>query len=120
MSDGAAVAIRGVALTDSTFADGGGYLVDATAGIAVLLSNGSFARGTELVVHGTIDDRYAQRTIRADAAGVEILGTGADPVPQPASTAAVGESIEGRAGRAVRHDRRRPDEPRRRNRHPAR
>ncbi len=95
MPDGAAVAIRGVALTDSTFADGGGYLVDATAGIAVLLSNGSFARGTELVVHGTIDDRYAQRTIRADAAGVEILGTGADPVPQPASTAAIGESIEG-------------------------
>ena len=95
MPDGAAVAIRGVALTDSTFADGGGYLVDATAGVAVLLSSGSFARGSELVVHGTIDDRYAQRTIRADGAGVEILGTGADPVPLPASTAAIGESIEG-------------------------
>lgn len=95
MSDGAEVTIRGVALTDSAFADGGGYLVDATGGVAVLMASGTFARGVELVVHGTVDDRYAQRTVRADAAGVEAVGTASDPAPRPAATAGIGESVEG-------------------------
>ena len=44
-ADGALVTVEGAAMTDSAFADGGGYLADGTAGIAVLLSDGSFPRG---------------------------------------------------------------------------
>ena len=44
--------VEGVSLTDSAFSDGGGYLADATGGIAVLLSDGSFPRGMTLRVTG--------------------------------------------------------------------
>ena len=111
MADGAAVDVRGVALTDSDFADGGGYLVDAPAAIAVLLSNGAFARGTELLVHGTIDDRYAQRTIRADAAGRRVLGTARTRCRSRRRQPPIGESVEGALVEHRRHDRRRPARP---------
>ena len=42
MPDGASVLVEGLSLTDSGFSDGGGYLADATGGIAVLLSDGTF------------------------------------------------------------------------------
>lgn len=90
------VTVRGVALTASDFADGGGYLADASGGIAVLLADGAFTRGTELLVTGELDDRYAQRTIRASVAGVTVLGAGAEPVPLPIATGDVGEAVEGR------------------------
>ena len=96
LADGAEVTIRGFALTDSAFADGGGYLTDATGGVAVLMSSGTFARSTELIVRGTVDDRYAQRTIRAEASGLELIGTGVDPTPLPATTGGIGEPVEGR------------------------
>ena len=65
LADGTTVTVEGDALTASDFTDGGGYLADATGGIAVLLDGGSFARGDHLIVTGTVDDRFAQRTIRA-------------------------------------------------------
>src|SRR4029077_16592415 len=64
LPDGSVVTVEGVGLTASDFADGGGYVADVTGGIAVLLSDGSFSRGQLLRVTGTLDDRYAQRTIR--------------------------------------------------------
>ena len=78
MADGSIVTVRGVALTASDATDGGGYLVDATGGIAVLPATGSFARGQDVVVTGTLDDRYAQRTLRVDASGIEKLPEGAE------------------------------------------
>jgi hypothetical protein len=84
-----------VALADSAFTDGGGYLTDGTAGIAVLLSDGSFARGQLLRVGGTVDDRYSQRTIRASAAQITSLGTGSEPLPVDTDTGSVGEPYEG-------------------------
>ena len=95
MADGSVVTIEGTTLTDGTFADGGGYLVDATGGIAVLLSDGSFARGQRVSVTGTVDDRFSQRTIRTDASGVQVIGPGEEPAAQAATTGGIGESFEG-------------------------
>ncbi|HET7083004.1 MAG TPA: lamin tail domain-containing protein [Candidatus Limnocylindria bacterium] len=93
--DGATVTIEGVALTAGDFADGGGYLVDATAGIAVLVTEGSYARGELLRVTGTVDDRYAQRTIRATGDAIASLGAGSEPLPMDAATGLIGEGLEG-------------------------
>jgi hypothetical protein len=95
LADGTTVLVEGIALTDSAFADGGGYLADDAAGIAVLLTDGSFARGVFLRVSGVLDDRFSQRTIRADAAGIAVLGDGTDPTAQPRATGQIGENEEG-------------------------
>lgn len=94
--DGSEATIEGVALSDSTFSEGGGYLADATGGIAVLLADGSFSRGQRIRMTGIIDDRFAQRTLRSDAAGLEVLGTGSEPAPVASTTGAIGESLEAR------------------------
>lgn len=94
--DGSTVTVEGVTLTAGDFTDGGGYLVDATAGIAVLVSDGAFSRGERLRVSGTLDDRYAQRTIRATADTITSLGAGSEPPPVQAATGSIGEPIEGR------------------------
>ncbi len=94
--DGAVVTVEGLALTASDFADGGGYLADATAGIAVLVADGSFPRGALLRITGTVDDRYAQRTIRTTAAQITSVGSGTDPLPLDTATGNIGESLEGR------------------------
>jgi hypothetical protein len=96
MPDGATVSVAGIALTDSTFGDGGGYLADSTGGIAVLPDSGTFARGDALLVRGAVDDRYSQRTIRAAGADLTLLGVGAEPAATPVSTGSVDESVEGR------------------------
>ncbi|MEP7040203.1 MAG: lamin tail domain-containing protein [Chloroflexota bacterium] len=93
--DGATVTVEGVTLTASAFVDGGGYLVDATAGIAILLSDGAFGRGERLRVTGTVDDRYAQRTIRASAATITSLGSATEPLAMDALTGSIAEALEG-------------------------
>ena len=95
LPDGSRATISGVALTPSAFNDGGGYLVDDTAGIAVLVSDGSFERGERLQVTGLVSDRYHQRTIRADVGGVSRLGRATDPAAARRGTGAVGEDDEG-------------------------
>ena len=93
---GARVTIEGVALTGSDFHDGGGFVTDASGGIAVLVDGGAYGRGAQLRVTGTIGDRFAQRTLRADAADVQVLGGGLDPEPAAATTLTVAEATEGR------------------------
>jgi hypothetical protein len=95
MADGATVTVRGVAITNSDFGDGGGYIADDTGGVAVLVSSGAFARGTELLVTGTIADRYAQRTIRTDAGSIVAIGSASEPSARGVATADVTESVEG-------------------------
>lgn len=95
MPDSASVTVAGVAHTDSTFAEGGGYLADASGGIAVMVAGATFTRGTALIISGVVDDRYAQRTIRTDAAGLTELGPGVPPEALPVATGGVGESLEG-------------------------
>ena len=95
LADGATVLVEGVSLTDSAFSDGGGYLADATGGIAVLLSDGSFPRGMTLRVQGELDQRFSQRTIRAIGADVTILGPGSEPAAITATSGSIGEAHEG-------------------------
>jgi hypothetical protein len=96
LPDGGVATIEGVSLTDGTFTDGGGYVADQTGGIAVLVSGGTFPRGQLLRVTGEIDDRYHQRTLRADASHVLVLGAAGDPAASSAQTGEVGETLEGR------------------------
>jgi hypothetical protein len=96
LPDGSLVTVRGVALTGSAFSEGGGYLDDGGAGIAVLLADGAFARGSELTVTGTVDDRYAQRTLRSNSADLVSDGVAPEPDPIVVGTGAVGEPTEGR------------------------
>lgn len=93
--DDAVVTVEGTALTASNFHDGGGFLADASGGIAVLLDEGSFARGDLLRVMGTVDDRFSQRTLRSGGTDVVTLGSGVAPAALTLSTGAVNESIEG-------------------------
>ena len=92
MPDGSSVTIEGTALTASTFTDGGGYVWDGSGGIAVLLAEGGFSRGEVIRVTGVLDDRYHQRTLRANNAS--ITGTGSDPSATTVATGSVAESSE--------------------------
>ena len=96
LPDGSQATIEGVSLADGTFAEGGGYLADDTAGIALLVGDGSFPRGVLLRATGIVDDRYHQRTLRAAVADVTVLGPAADQTPIAAGTGAIGEVLEGR------------------------
>ncbi len=95
LPDGSSVTVIATALTGNAFSEGGGYVADATGGIAVLLSDGGFPRGPLLQVSGTVDDRYHQRTIRAAGADVLLLGDGSEPQTGPVTTGEVGEPYEG-------------------------
>jgi hypothetical protein len=95
LPDGTEATIEGVALTGSSFTDGGGYVADATGGIAVIVTDGSFERGFQVRLTGELDDRFSQRTLRVDGADLVLLGSAPDPGPQPAATGAIGESLEG-------------------------
>jgi hypothetical protein len=95
LPDGTRVTIEGTALTSSTFTEGGGYVADDTAGIAILVSAGSFERGQRLRISGTVDDRFAQRTVRASGMDVAVSGPGSEPDPLLRSTGSLGEGVEG-------------------------
>lgn len=99
LADGASARIRGVALTGADFTDGGGYVDDGTGGIAVLVTGGSFARGDLVEVGGEVDDRFSQRTLRAAAEDLAVVGGGTEPSALPTTTGGTGESLEGRLAR---------------------
>lgn len=101
LPDGTTVTIEGVALTDAAFHDGGGFVADASAGIAVLVDGGTFERGVTLRLTGEVGDRFSQRTLRVAAANVTVLGAGSDPAPISVATGAIGEGIEGSLARAA-------------------
>ncbi len=95
LDDGMEVTVEGIALTGSDFHDGGGFIADATGGIAVLVTDGGFARGDHVRVTGELDDRFSQRTLRVAAPAITALGTGGDPSAVEVATGAVGEGAEG-------------------------
>ena len=95
LPDGTEVTVEGTALSDSDFTDGGGYVADTSGGLAAIVSGAAFARGDLLRLTGTIDDRFSQRTLRVEAAGLARLGAGTEPGAAPVGTGAVGEAVEG-------------------------
>ncbi len=48
-----------------------------------------------MLVTGVVDDRYAQRTLRADASALTVLGPGVAPAPIELATGSVDETVEG-------------------------
>ncbi len=96
LPDGASVTVEGSAMTGSTFTDGGGYLADATGGIAVIVEGGRFERGQRIRATGTLDQRYAQRTLRVSGVALSVVGIGVDPTITEVPTGLVGEALEAR------------------------
>ncbi len=75
-----------------------GFVQDATAGIAVYLDADLVPvaqAGSRVRLSGTLDSRYAQRTLRVTTASVVVLGSDALPGPVPVDTGAAGEPVEG-------------------------
>ncbi len=94
LPDGAEARIAGTALMDSGFADGGGCVVDDSGGIAVLPDGAIFARGDRVDAMGTIDDRYAQRTLRVASSALAIVGSALEPAAVEVPTGEIGEALE--------------------------
>src|SRR6185295_17187721 len=59
---------------------------------------GTIAAGTAIVLNGTLDSRYAQRTIRASEADLVIVGQPGVPVPV---SIAIGDALEPFEGQRV-------------------
>ena len=101
MVDDTVVTVAGILTTDlGTLESGhGGFVQDATGGIAIYLDTVAAATlpaGTAVTVHGTLDDRFAQRTLRATASGITTDGSGPMPAALASGTGAAGEAVEGR------------------------
>jgi Lamin Tail Domain len=100
LADGSAVAIDGVVTAGlgSLESGHGGFVQDATGGIAVYLDAPAttvFAAGTAVRLAGTVDDRYAQRTLRVAESDVEVVSPAPLPVPVDLPSGGIGESVEG-------------------------
>ncbi|HET8776060.1 MAG TPA: hypothetical protein VFN76_00230, partial [Candidatus Limnocylindria bacterium] len=95
-ADGTAVTVEGIVIAGTDFHDGGGFVADATGGMALIVADGSVARGQLVRITGDVDDRFSQRTLRATAADVVTLGPGSEPMPTPVTTGSIGEAVEGR------------------------
>ncbi len=100
MPDGAEVTVAGVLTTDLGALEAGrtAFLQDATGGIALYLDAVAatpVAIGSTVIVRGTIDDRFAQRTLRAAESDIAVTGTSALPAALGSSSGAAGESVEG-------------------------
>ncbi|HET8786988.1 MAG TPA: hypothetical protein VFM38_15245, partial [Candidatus Limnocylindrales bacterium] len=100
LPDGTTVTLAGVLTTDLGALEGtrGAFVQDATGGIAIYLDaplTTPLPIGTSLVVRGSIDDRFAQRTLRA--AETDIVATGAAAVPESlaVTSGAASEALEG-------------------------
>lgn len=104
LANGATATIEGTLTTalDALEAGRSSFIEDATGGIGLYLDalpTVSWPAGTVVRVSGTLDDRYAQRTLRAAVSAVVIVGAGTLP---DAPSVAVSELGEGREGRRVR------------------
>ena len=92
--------IEGTLTTDLGALESGraGFVQDGTAGIAVYLDavpGSPISAGTVVRLLGTIDERYAARTIRSAVASIEILGTQGLPDPRMQTTGSIDEQVEG-------------------------
>ena len=96
---GTTVVIEGTLTTDLGALESGraGFVQDGTAGIAVYFDaapGSSIPAGTMVRLVGTIDERYAARTLRSTVATIVILGTQALPDPRLQATGSIDEQVE--------------------------
>ncbi len=100
MPNDASVTVEGVVTValGSLEAGRAGFVQDASAGISVYLDAAiaePIPPGRLVSVAGTIDDRFAQRTLRASLDRLRIVGTVELPTPIAMTTGAAGEAMEG-------------------------
>lgn len=99
--DGTDVVVRGVLTTALGSLESGrkAFLQDDSGGIALYLDaavvGGAPGAGTEVLVSGTVDDRFAERTVRVASTDVIALGPSEVPSAAPVFSGAVGEGVEG-------------------------
>jgi hypothetical protein len=101
MPDGSSATVTGVLTTPLAVLEGArsAFLQDATGGIALYLdaaATGRIEAGTAIRVSGTLDERFAQRTLRIAEADLVIVGRGGLPEPTTVTTGGTGEAHEGR------------------------
>jgi hypothetical protein len=94
------VVVEGTLTTDLGGLESGrtGFVQDETAGIAVYLDAELVPvvqAGSRVRVAGTLDSRYAQRTLRAKVVDVAVLSSVTLPAPAPVGTGVAGEAVEG-------------------------
>ena len=100
LPDGTTVKIDGVLTTQLGVLESGrgGFIQDASGGIAVYLDAtvvGSWPAGTTATLHGSISNRFSQRTIRLAEAAVERHTLGTLPNATTVATGDAGEPFEG-------------------------
>ena len=101
MPDGSVVSTAGVLTTDlgALEAGHGAFIQDESGGIAIYLDAAvgtPLAAGSSITVRGSIDDRFAQRTIRASESDIVAIGPAELPSPFGSTTGGAEETIEGR------------------------
>jgi uncharacterized protein YdeI (BOF family) len=94
-ADGTTVTVEATVIAGTDFHDGGGFVADATGGIAVIVEDGVAVRGARVRLTGEVDDRFSQRTLRTTAAEVVVLEPGAEPAPVTVTTGSIDEAVEG-------------------------
>ncbi|MEO8274019.1 MAG: hypothetical protein ABI620_08125, partial [Chloroflexota bacterium] len=99
-ANGTVVRVSGVLTTHLGALEAGrkAFIQDGTAGIAVYLDAAvldSTPSDTLVSLTGTIDDRFAERTIRVALADLVVIGEQQRPQPWFQQTGEIGESIEG-------------------------
>ena len=100
LADGTTVTVGGVLTTALGALESGraAFIQDESGGIALYLDapvTGTWPAGTTIVVHGSLDSRYAQRTLRIAEASI-VVGAGAGlPEAPRVATATAGEPLEG-------------------------
>ena len=99
-ADGSTATIAGVLTTPLGALESGrkAFVQDATAGIAIYLDAAvvsGLPAGALVLATGTVDDRFAERTLRVNLVDLAPLGEGALPAPVAAATGSIGEALEG-------------------------
>ena len=103
---GSAAMVEGVLTVPLGLVDDGrgAFVEDESGGVALYLDSGAWPAapaGSVVRVRGTLDQRYAQTTIRvASPVDLALVGAGALPEPVEASTGGAGEAMEGLLVRA--------------------
>ncbi len=100
LSIGAAAVVVGTLTTDLATLESGrvGFVQDGTAGIAVYLDAvpaSPIPAGMTVRLAGTIDERYAARTLRVATSTIDVLEQPGVPVPTAATIGSIGEALEG-------------------------
>ncbi len=100
LADGSVASVAGTLTTPLGALESGhgGFLQDATGGIALYLDVAAvdgWPAGTVVEATGAIDDRFGQRTLRVTRAGLVAAGVAALPASVPLATGAASEGLEG-------------------------